>query len=274
MANLVKKIRTSSGDLQIDYNALANLPRLGSQNLLINSDFRNLINQRDKSSYTGSSSWIYTIDRWRIKGITLTVNDGSITLTNSGSSQNSMQQPIGYTLPTGSYTVSLNVLSISGNVSVGLTGTSNNPKLSLGINSHTWNDIAVGSVAIALDPGASIKLEWVKLEGGSVATPFVPRLYVEEFILCQSYYRQLRRVPIYATATSNTTYMLPIQFGVPMIGSQKITLVEALNSSGTVQSGITCTNCLSGQYSTQTIQLSSSIGQYGFITLIFDAEIY
>ena len=31
-------------------------------------------------------------------------------------------------------------------------------------------------------------VNWVKLEVGSVATPFIPRLYAEELALCQRYY--------------------------------------------------------------------------------------
>lgn len=276
MANLIKKIRTSSGDLQIDYNALANLPGINN-NLLINSNFKMPVNQRDKSAYVDNSSdgtWIYTIDRWRIKGLSLTINDDGITLTNSRSSQSSFQQPINQTLPTGTYTLSCKVVSISGNAYMGVTGTTNNPKLSVGINSYTWNDVAVGSVAIALDTGASMQLEWIKLECSPIATPFIPRLYTEEIIMCQRFYRCFRRTPIYATASGNLTYMLPVQFGIPMGENQKITVSEILNTSASVQSDVTVESCLSGPYNAQTIKLSKSIGQYGFITIIFDAEIY
>lgn len=276
MSQLVKRIRTDAGDLQIDYNSLANLPVINN-NLLINSDFRNPVNQRDLYTYTSnpnSETWIYTIDRWRIKGLDLTINTGRITIENNGSVQNNMQQPIGYYLPTGTYTVSCKVLSVSGNVSMGVTGTTNNPKLVVGINSKTWQDIEIGSFSIALDAGASVSLEWVKLECGSVATPFAPRLYTEELILCQRFYRRVRRVPIYATSSSSLTYMLPIQFGVPMAENHNITLLEVLNSGGNIQSDVTLDQCLSGTYNTQTLKLSRSIGQYGFVTMTFDAEIY
>ena len=278
MPQYVKKIRTEAGDLQIDYNSLANLPQVSNQNLLINGDFRNPINQRGKYTYTGSSnpgSWMYTIDRWRVKGLNVTVNDNSITLNNTGSSQNSFQQAIGYYLPNGTYTVSCKVLSITGNVSIGLTGTSNNPKLSIGVNNYTWKDIEIGSVAVALDAGASVELEWIKLENSDIATKFVPRLYTDELVMCQRFYRTYRRFPIYAASSTSLTYMLPIQFGVPMnAANQDITITEILNSSATLQSDVTCTLCLSGPYNAQTIQLSKSIGQFGFVSITFDAEIY
>lgn len=36
--------------------------------------------------------------------------------------------------------------------------------------------------------GANVTVNWVKLELGSVATPFIPRPYAEELALCQRYY--------------------------------------------------------------------------------------
>ena len=54
---------------------------LGAYNYLDNSDFTNLINQRGSTSYNSAG---YSIDRWAISsGSTLTVNNGSITVTGS-----------------------------------------------------------------------------------------------------------------------------------------------------------------------------------------------
>lgn len=78
MSQYVTKIRTSSGDLQIDYSSLANLP---AYNFLDNSNFKNPVNQRDKKSYSSAG---YTIDRWKISsGSTVTVNNGSVTVSGS-----------------------------------------------------------------------------------------------------------------------------------------------------------------------------------------------
>jgi len=94
MSQLVKKFRTEAGDLQIDYNALANLPTISNPNLLINGDFRNPVNQRGGISYAPSGNvLVYTIDRWGIfpslndgSGHSLTVNSGYITFANSNES--------------------------------------------------------------------------------------------------------------------------------------------------------------------------------------------
>lgn len=52
------------------------------RNLLDNSDFRNPVNQRGQTSYTGNG---YSIDRWKSgsSNSALTVNDGYITITGS-----------------------------------------------------------------------------------------------------------------------------------------------------------------------------------------------
>ena len=53
------------------------------RNLLDNSDFRNPVNQRGQTSYSGSG---YTIDRWKsdIGGIDITVENGCVSLLSSG----------------------------------------------------------------------------------------------------------------------------------------------------------------------------------------------
>ena len=48
-----------------------------AHNLLINSDFRNPVNQRGETSYSGS---VYMIDCWKGSAADLTVNDGSISV--------------------------------------------------------------------------------------------------------------------------------------------------------------------------------------------------
>jgi hypothetical protein len=56
--------------------------------------------------------------------------------------------------------------------------------------------------------------------------------------------------------------------------NQSTELVEVLNAGGTAQDDVTLTSCLVGLYNVQNIQLSKSVGQFGFITMTFNAEIY
>ena len=276
MASLIKKIRTSSGDLQIDYNALANLPALNTMfsnpNLLINSDFRNPVNQRGQTNYN-VTTWEYTIDRWRGKNVNVVVNENSITITNTSGEDGNFQQPFESTLPSNSYIVSAKILSVTG--SVYLYHRSGGTVLSTGINTRTFDSsTGLGNMQLFLSSGSSIEIEWIKLEQGSTATPYTPRLHAEELMLCQRYLRRFRRIPIYATASNNLTYMLPLQFGIPLRAEPTTEVSEILNSSAVVQDAVTCTAVLSGIYNAQTITLSKSIGQYGFVSITFDAEIH
>ena len=126
----------------------------------------------------------------------------------------------------------------------------------------------------SLKTGMTANVEWIKLEYGDKATPFTPRPYAEELMLCQRYYRRVYKTPIIGSSSTSTTYMLPLQFSPPMIEGYTVTLKEVFNSSGTSQSGVTLSSCTGGAYNTQSLQLSKTIGQYGFATLVFDSEIY
>jgi hypothetical protein len=70
-------------------------------------------------------------------------------------------------------------------------------------NSGVTASTAVGVINIAFDAtrsvvkvtiridGVTATINWAKLELGSIATPFVPRLYAEELALCQRYFINL-----------------------------------------------------------------------------------
>lgn len=192
MSQLVKKIRTSAGDCQIDYNALANLP--ANQNLLINSDFRNPINQRGKKSYSNNNdwAWCYTIDRWAcnasLNSCTLTVNSASITITNNGSSEMHFRQLFEQSYDNGTYTATINVIAVTGNVVVHFDGGAKSRTLTVGKNAITLN-ATPEHFNLLISAGASIELAWIKLEVGSVSTPFVPRIYGEEVYLCKRFFQ-------------------------------------------------------------------------------------
>lgn len=185
MSQLVKKIRTDQGDLQIDYNALANLP--SNPNLLINSDFRNPINQRGQTRYSGFG--VYTIDRWQTKNVTVDVIDGGIKLTNSGTSAAWFFQLVEKGL-SGAFTASANISAVSGNVKFYCQGFSA-VTLKTGINKFTitTSDTAVNQISFELAASASVTIKWVKLEYGSIMTDFAPRSYGEEVMLCERYFQ-------------------------------------------------------------------------------------
>ena len=190
MADLVKKIRTDKGDLQIDYGSLANLPAFNN-NLLINSDFRNPVNQRGQTSYTGTGSTIrYTIDRWGVvNGSIVTVQDDSLKIQVSSADTYSgrFKQVFENALPSAFYTLSVKVKSNTHNVEINNFGKI--PAGFTGIYSHTSIERSLSDIEFFIAKGASIEIEWIKLEQGTAATPFVPRLYAEEVYLCKRFFQ-------------------------------------------------------------------------------------
>ena len=105
------------------------------RNFLDNSDFTNPINQREKTSYTATGSYTFTIDRWKMNYGTITVNDGYINWTTSEEAQyKKLIQIIPHTLKAGqTYTLAMfarvnkadyTVLRFADNSGGGLSGAS------------------------------------------------------------------------------------------------------------------------------------------------------
>ena len=171
--------------------------------LLINPDF--LVNQRGQNEYSSG----YTVDGWYIEGNKCSVrpNADGILITsaiNPDSNTHAFWQKIEKPLAPGKYTLSLNVLEVSGawsarirtvnasgdyidsyytsllhkgvnKVSVDLSGGEYISAVSVGINKGT-------------EAGNSLKLAWVKLEIGGDATAFVPPDPATELVKCQRYF--------------------------------------------------------------------------------------
>lgn len=228
MPEYINKIRTSSGDLQINYEALANLPTISNPNLLINSDFRNPVNQRGQSVYVGSDTKVYTIDRWCMNATdidrTFEVCDGYIRYKNSNSTyQGFVMQQFERPLDPGKYTITVNVKSVSGNVWVGnllpdtnaIWGNSTTYLLKNGINVFTFDDECLG-LYFQASTNSSVELYWVKLEYGATSTPFVPRSHDEEFMLCLRYFQISRFYKTIWTDMFDSSFVECVPFYVPM----------------------------------------------------------
>ena len=55
------------------------------------------------------------------------------------------------------------------------------------MNTLTLTNATIDAVRIETSPDSYIALEWVKLEVGATATPFSPRPYAEEVMLCKRF---------------------------------------------------------------------------------------
>lgn len=170
----------------INYKGRSYAGSVGSNpNLLINGDFQ--VNQRGATSY---SNGVYTVDRWKLHdGGSLTVNDGYVTFSGTALRQaiemsNFVEQ---------SYTLSVKYkdVGIKSFVFENYDGSYKEIKVD-GFKCALQYSTNSNSLLVYLWNGDSdINVEYVKLEQGSVATPFIPRLYAEELALCQRYYTQI-----------------------------------------------------------------------------------
>lgn len=203
--NLQKQVTKNTTDL----NALAN------PSLLINGDFRNPVNQRRKSSYNVNGE--YTIDRWRFindNNGTMTINDGYISISNGVANNTYLQynydtdmkvlegEKVTFTIvykSTATYRLSSFIGSAEEDVNIYLTPIDDWTVKTLTLDLSSWK-YSIGkvesSIILQSYDGSSftngtLDVKYIKLELGSVATPFIPRLYGEELALCQRYYEEV-----------------------------------------------------------------------------------
>ena len=191
-------------DIHVTADEKAYWNTLSGKNELDNPDFR--VNQRGQNEYSTG----YTVDRWYIStdkckaapetnGIRLTA---TATLT---SNTHAFWQNNEFPLPPGKYTLSLKAADVTGvwaarirtvTAAGDYVDSYYTPRLQAGINSVTV-DLSdseyISAVSIGFNKGTeagnSLKLAWAKLEGGSLATPFVPPDYAAELAKCQRFYQ-------------------------------------------------------------------------------------
>jgi len=175
-----------------------------NNNLLINSNFANPVNQRGVTAESWTANCGYGIDRWKFSTGDGAINviemsNRGITFKGTNLVSNDLYQDIEIAnVPLdGAYTFSM---CIDGKIISGGANTQYQED-----NIYTvYND---GEIMVMIADWYSSKkvirfnirftdndehtIEWAKLELGYCATPYVPRLYAEEFKLCQRYYQYL-----------------------------------------------------------------------------------
>lgn len=244
--------------------------KFSNPNLLINPNFK--INQRRQATYeTSGASQIYSVDRWRLGRGKVTVNsDGTVTVTATGGTTNEegyYQQYLENAI-SGDYTVSMEVISVSGAVRIAIDGTWQNIKSGLNV----FHGITgTGAVGLQLAIGSSITLKWVKLEQGSIATPFVAPNPAEELVKCRRYYNFIVS-HFYGVANPNGF------INEDLVSFRNFRInptidIKATYSSGVTESTLTLKGSnINGYY---LYGRTRSTGDYALdVTIIADAEIY
>lgn len=245
-----KPINRNNVLLEKSVNEIMDLSlQLSNPNLLINGDFRNPVNQRTLSSYSGSN--IYTIDRWITNfNPTITIQAGSIKINSGGDGSTyggirQILEDFKY-LAGQSVTLSLKVKNvINSSWALELQGysttvTSESSKIySFGSTSFSTAGLIVTTINLpedlsmcdrfqfmvyTIEQNKEIEIEWAKLEIGSIATPFVPRPYGEELALCKRYFNVLNAgIALPLTFTFNLDgarvcdFLLPVGNGMRIL---------------------------------------------------------
>lgn len=266
--------------------------QIANPNLIINGDFR--INQRGNTTYSSSG---YTVDRWQNSNNygTLTKSSNYITFSASGGTAYLVQRIEDSGNLVGK-TVTLSVC-LSDDTIYSATETLQAVANSYATIFFEWGNVriyyysATGYFAptIHITDGNSVSVKWVKLELGSVATPYSIKPYAEELAMCERYFLKLDfisgqnifvgfnggssasriLIPCHLRTSPTLRYSNVSHFGINTTGNP-IT-ATGLSLSGYTNVGVNITVNASGLTAGQGSNLYvRQAGAY----LSFDAEIY
>lgn len=159
--------------------------RFSNPNLLLNSNFK--VDQRGRGTYTNNTTKpTYTLDRWMSINTEVVYNvNGTATITSLATTDTSawFKQILEHAI-NDTCTLSCNITAVTG--SAYLYNHANGKKIVKGLNTVTLSYLKGAS--IELKQGASITIEWIKLEKGSKATAYVAPNYANELQRCMMYY--------------------------------------------------------------------------------------
>ena len=249
--------------------------KFSNPNLLINPDFK--INQRGATSYTSNG---YTVDRWKINSGTVNTSSSGVTVTLNSKGQ--FIQLFENTL-SGTYTATIKVTSITGDC-VLFIGEHSLQLNKAGTFTITENGSITGISLYKSTAGTcTINVEYIKLEQGTVATPFVAPNPAEELIKCERFFIYTPEIffsPYAGSRTSvgnsgqyfqNISGLFPVKMRVSPTITHRIvhdsgnsTIPEKVSSVGSDNYGI----------STITMEKTLSYYTLRMIDVKADAEIY
>ena len=193
-------------DGKISADSAANSAKLGGKapeyylqprNLLDNSDFRNPVNQRGQTSYSGTT---YTIDRWWLQTDTGTasIGDNGLTLATNDSTSCKIMQYVEKLDINKVYTFVIKDTSENVYLIHSVPNGRNEERTSFGsmiVNTTNLNNENKSAFSISLDPGTTITLIWAALYEGSYTVdtlpPYVPKGYAAELAECRRYAKRI-----------------------------------------------------------------------------------
>ena len=178
--------------------------RISNRNLLDNGDFRNPVNQRGQTSYTGSR---YGIDRWRVSTnnstAAVSVGDGWINFTSDASGTYINFSSTVEKVQPGNYTLSFLVDDHTKAQQIYVQGGNSSNVFDSNLLTMTFSVAETSAITVGIQKKAAsstLKIYAAKLELGSVQTLAhqengvwvlndPPPNYAEELAKCQRYYQ-------------------------------------------------------------------------------------
>ena len=178
--------------------------RISNRNLLDNGDFRNPVNQRGQTSYTGNG---YGIDRWKVSTnnstAAVSVGDGWINFTSDASGTYINFSSTVEKVQPGNYTLSFLVDDYTKAQQIFLQGKVSQMVFTSNLLTMTFSVAETSAIAVGIQKKAAsstLKIYAAKLELGSVQTLAhqengvwvlndPPPNYAEELAKCQRYYQ-------------------------------------------------------------------------------------
>lgn len=264
------------------HNALGYTPGKMVYNLLDNSDFRNPVNQRGKTSYSNSPQ--YSIDRWIVdsKVNTMTVNNGYITITAKSGYEGSLYQKwegmvtFGKKLTLAAKVKNGELIVVSGQYpTVAPSSTTVIAAVTSGsVTLRIEAAAEYGAAVIAATPGSSINLEWAALYEGEYTAEtlpeYQPKGYGAELSECQRYfYNFLYNDGIFFPAVANNNQIPGFLFPVEMrvVPTITISYLSVWDTRGFVSLLDSISSKKATKGGLQYIQLTSNLPNPGLIAM-------
>lgn len=260
--------------------------KLSNPNLLINPDFK--INQRGKTEYAyqNSGATQYTIDRFRVVFLNIkTASDGLILNANGTNAGGGYISQVLEDAVKGDTILSFKVSAVAGTIEFrNLNSVDAGDTVTISSDGvYTIKGTNTKKVIAHITKGSSCKIEWIKLEQGSIATPFVAPNPADEKKRCQYFtyrasidgkvtnlYRNtlqividglIMRITPSALITYNGESNKANIYGVGTVTPSSIKAIKGMNNMH-IELGVDSSN-------TQKI-----VCLYGSNDILLDAEIY
>lgn len=186
--------------------------KFSNPNLLINPDFK--INQRGETEYAyqASGATQYTVDRFGVAFLNVkTASDGLILNANGTNadggyfSQTLEEEVEGDTILSFKASAVVGTITFYNLNSKNSTNSGNTVTVtSDGIYKVNGNNTKL--VMAHLTKESSCKIEWMKLEQGSIATPFIAPNQAEELVKCKRFYNRISITETFYAATVGMAY--------------------------------------------------------------------